>query len=560
MPRTAAIAIDAAEWWYVQRLLDDGRLPHLATVRERSAVFELTTPAPFRSELIWARFLTGREPLEDRDWAASMVFDPETYSIASTTASTRAPFYALGPGTKVVTLDLIHCALTEEGVDGEQVVAWGSHSPQWPRSSMPHGLLTDIDARFGTNRLFDNDSGLGWYQADYVDAFAEAGVEALGTRADIARFLLERTPDWDLFLMCMSEVHGAGHLMWHGVDPASPLHDVEGAKHAGQRFDEILVAADAALGRVLEAMPDDVNLVVFAMHGAQPADDLLCTVLLPELLHRRYIGTRSPLQSPDTAAWRGAGCPPIVPPGDYGWGEFMSDAFADTPKQRVRRAVRQLLSRRAFEALRRAAGRPCVPPLSALARPTPPETMEIDDEVLQSFRRAADYQVPAWYRRHWPVMPAFALPTFADGHIRLNLAGRERAGTVPLDDYAAVCDELVRLLEECRDARTGRPIVREVLRMRADEPTAADGPDCDLLVLWVGAPDAIEHPTLGVIGPFPHLRTAHHTTNGFAMVSGPGVEPGARGSAATGDLTATVLALIGRSNPTVRGSSLVELV
>lgn len=560
MTRVAAIAIDAAEWWYVEKLMDAGRLPNLASVRDRSASFQLSTPTPFRSELIWARFLTGREPLEDRDWAASMVFDPATYSISSNTASTRTPFYAFGPGTKVVTLDLIHCALAEEGVDGEQVVAWGSHSPQWPRSSMPHGLLTQIDEQFGTSRLFDNDSGLGWYQPDYVDAFAEAGTEALDKRADIAGWLLARNPDWDLFLMCMSEVHGAGHLMWHGVDPASPLHEVAGADHAGRRFDEVLIAADAALGKVLRALPDDVTVVVFAMHGAQPADDLLCTVLLPELLHRRHIGTRSPLRSPDTRAWRRAGCPPVVPPPDYGWGEYMSDVFADSTKQRVRRSLRSALPRTAFEALRRAAGRPVRPPLSALSRPTPPETLEITDAVLQRFRGAADYQVPAWYRRHWPSMPAFAMPTFADGHVRLNVAGREGGGIVPLDDYTAVCDAVVALLRECSDARTGAPIVREVLHTRADDPMAPDGPDCDLLVIWEGAPDAIEHPELGVIGPFPHLRTAHHTTNGFALVSGPGIQPGPQGVRATGDLTATVLALLGRSSPDVRGSSMVELV
>ena len=28
---------------------------------------------------------------------------------------------------------------------GAQVVAWGSHSPQWPRSSSPTGLLRAID-------------------------------------------------------------------------------------------------------------------------------------------------------------------------------------------------------------------------------------------------------------------------------------------------------------------------------------------------------------------------------------------------------------------------------
>jgi predicted AlkP superfamily phosphohydrolase/phosphomutase len=555
VPRVAAIAIDAAEWWYVHQRIEAGDLPNLAGLLGRSAAFELRAPMAFRSELSWARFLTGQEPLDDGDWAASMVFDPDTYAIATTTASTRPKWYELGPGTKVVTLDLIQ-AVPADGVDGVQVGAWGSHSPQWPRTSKPPGLLREIDATFGTNPAFDNDSGLGWYQPDYVDALAGASETGLARRADIARWLLERDPDWDLLLLCMSEVHGAGHLMWHGVDPASPLHGARGAGHAGRRFDDVLRAADAAVGQVLDVLAPDTNVVVFALHGAQPADDLLCTVLLPELLHRKRFGAGL-LRSPDAAAWRRRGCPPIVPPPDYPWGELLSDLFADTPKQRARRAVRRVLPRPAFESLRRIAGRPVEPPLHALHRPTPEPVDEPDDADLARYRAPVDYQVPAWYARHWPSMPAFAVPTFADGHVRINLAGRERDGLVEPDDYKRACDDVETLLRECRDARTGDPVVGEVLRTRAGDPMDPGGPDCDLLVLWDGAPDAIEHPELGVIGPFPHLRTSHHSNHGFALVSGPGVAPGARGTRSTLDLPPTLLTLLQRPTAGLRGTSLV---
>lgn len=558
MSRVAAIAIDAAEWWYVERLIARGMLPNLARLRDRSAQFTLQTPIAFRSELVWARFLSGKEPLDDKNWAASMTFDPDTYAIGSNTASREKPFYAFGPGTKVLTLDLIHCALADD-VDGAQVVAWGSHSPQFPRSSRPAGLLTEIDERFGTNPAFDNESGLGWYQADYIDALADASAVGLDRRAQIGRWMLEQHPDWDLFLMCMSEVHGAEHLMWHGADERSPLHGVATSDVAGRRLEDVFVAADRALGTVLDALPEDTNVVVFAMHGAQPADDLLCTVLLPELLFRHHTG-RALLLDPDQEAWRRAGCPPVVPEPDYPWGEYLADRFADTPKQQLRRAIRAVLPRSAFEALRRAAGRPVAPPLSALPRTTPPETFEIDEAALDRFRQPADYQPAAWYSRHWPSMPSFGMPSFADGHIRLNVTGRERHGIVPVEDYERACDEVEALLAACRDARTGAPVLGDAIRARGDDPLDPDGPDCDLLVIWDGAPDAITHPELGTIGPFPHVRTSHHTTNGFAFVSGPGIQPGPAGERMTRDLTATVCALLGKRPAQVQGESLVQLV
>lgn len=548
MPKVAAIAIDAAERWYMERLADAGRLPNVQRLRERSARFALRTRPEFRSELVWARFLSGREPLEEGNWSEMMVFDPTDYGLATNHATTSEPFYALGPGTKVVALDLIHCQ-TADGVDGMQVVAWGSHSPQWPRSSRPRGLLGEIIGRFGENPAFGNDFDYGWYQPDFIEALGDACQVGAGKRAEIGRWLLEQQPDWDLLLLCMSEVHSAGHQLWFGVDPRHPLHDrVPTSDVAGRRSDAVWEATDAALGRVLDALPADTHVVLFALHGFEPADDLVSTVLTPELFHRLQFG-RSLLAQPDTGAWRAGGCQPVVPPADVQWGSYMTDLFADTPKQRLRRTLARTLPRPVFDGLRTLAGRPKLVPLASMAKVPPPELLDdVTDEHLARFHRPADYQNAAWYRRHWPTMPWFVLPSFADGHIRINLRGRERDGVVPLDEYELACKEVVATLERCRDARTGEPVVEEVIRVREHDPLGGPFPDADLLVRWHGAPDAIEHPEVGVIGPYAHMRAAHHSARGWAYVAGPGIAAGDRGARPTDDLSATVLALLGRRN------------
>jgi predicted AlkP superfamily phosphohydrolase/phosphomutase len=211
-----------------------------------------------------------------------------------------------------------------------------------------------------------------------------------------------------------------------------------------------------------------------------------------------------------------------------------------------------------FEGIRRVLGRPAEVSVEAMAHETPPEVETVTDELLDAFLRPPTYQAAYAYRSRWPDMRWFALPSFADGHVRVNLAGRERAGIVAKEDYGAVLDEIERDLRSCRDARTGRPIVRDVLRMREADPMDAAGPDADLLVVFDGAPDAIEHPAVGVLGPVPHLRMAHHSPNGFALVSGPGVEPGDLGSRPAYDLVPTILALLGRApQDGLRGQSLL---
>src|SRR5438270_862245 len=67
-----------------------------------------------------------------------------------------------------------------------------------------------------------------------------------------------------------------------------------------------------------------------------------------------------------------------------------------------------------------------------------------------------DYANLSWmpatrYAAFWPSMPAFALPSFYDGRIRINLAGRESRGAVTPRRYRAVRDEIVELLQACRD-------------------------------------------------------------------------------------------------------------
>ena len=63
---------------------------------------------------------------------------------------------------------------------------------------------------------------------------------ALDVRSQAARWLAtERLPDWDLFLAVAGEAHGAIEGLWHGVDPAHPLHEHPSAAAASQALIEV---------------------------------------------------------------------------------------------------------------------------------------------------------------------------------------------------------------------------------------------------------------------------------------------------------------------------------
>jgi hypothetical protein len=156
---------------------------------------------------------------------------------------------------------------------------------------------------------------------------------------------------------------------------------------------------------------------------------------------------------------------------------------------------------------------------------------------------------PMWYRHLWTAMPWFALPSFSDGHVRLNVRGRERDGIVPLDDYERTCDELEATLRLATDPRSGEPIVDEVLRLRAGDPLAPDGPGADLVVTWRSPVDSLEHPACDTVGPFAFSRSGSHTVNGFLLVTGAGIPHATLDERPALDVPPTLLSLLGWACP-----------
>ncbi|HEY0164555.1 MAG TPA: hypothetical protein VGB39_04195 [Sphingomicrobium sp.] len=158
----------------------------------------------------------------------------------------------------------------------------------------------------------------------------------------------------------------------------------------------------------------------------------------------------------------------------------------------------------------------------------------------------------AQYQPFWSTMPAFALPSFYDGRIRLNLQGREAKGMISPAAYDEACDRLEALLSDCTDPISGEPLVAEVVRAGKDPLTLAES-EADMIILWNGAPLGLDHPRLGRIGPIPYRRTGGHTGGlGVAYFSDPDGLAGLRSMSAF-DVVPTVLAMLGKPSPGLTG-------
>jgi predicted AlkP superfamily phosphohydrolase/phosphomutase len=159
----------------------------------------------------------------------------------------------------------------------------------------------------------------------------------------------------------------------------------------------------------------------------------------------------------------------------------------------------------------------------------------------------------------WSRTVAFAIPGLHAGFIRVNLAGREPAGTVDTGTgYRELVAEIEAELARLVDPVAGGPAVRRVYR--TSDLTGGAPPDHlpDLVVEWQRAPYFLErliHPRGEVRQAMPrYCPDSYHSLEGLFAAAGPSVAArGDLGPIDVLDAAPTCLGLLGVPVPAVMG-------
>lgn len=539
--RVLAIGLDGLELTYAERLMADGRLPALAGLRDRAARFRLAYGPAQRTGLAWEHVASGKSPDAGGRWAA-VEFDPTTYE-AWQEGARFSPWWS-GMDRRIVVFDTPYVDLSR-APNTKGVVGWGAHDPGTKSTVAPDDLAADFERRVGAYPAPEWTYGLPWPSAARSQAMGDRLVDALRIRTDAARWLAsDRLPDWDLFFAVEGELHGATEGLWHGVDPAHPLHNHRSAKAAERSIEQLYAGMDDMVAALMAAA-GDASVVAFTLGGmGSNHSDVASMVLLPELLYRRTFG-RPLLALPPEWTADPSGVPDL--PEDAVWARTVGACLPPLPGgARQRKGGLRSVARRIVRPIRK-----------ALRGSTLASTR--GGTRSPGARSGVAWQPAHRYSPHWPSMPAFAVPSYYDGRIRLNLRGRERQGTVDPAHYEQTLTDIESLLRECRNPRTGEPAVAGFERASTSDPLALSGSEVDLQVIWNGVVAAIEHPTLGVVGPVPLRRTGGHTgEHGMAYVAGAGITPGERGVRSAFDVVPTIADLLGAPLPAgTSGTSLL---
>jgi predicted AlkP superfamily phosphohydrolase/phosphomutase len=421
-------------------------------------------------------------------------------------------------GCRVAVLDVPLSGLSE-GLNGIQMVEWGSHDAAYGFWTWPPTLRDEVLERFGVHPAPS--------PCDAIDRSPEgfrrfkeqllAGVKA---KCDLTLEYLA-ADDWDFFIQVFTEAHCAGHQAWHLHHATHPDHDAAVSSAAGDPLREVYVAIDQAIGDILTRLGDDTTVFLLGTHGM--AHNIGADFLLEEVLVR--------LGGLVRASTRGEA-------GGEGLRGLARSVWVRLPEP-ARRGVRPLLA-----PLRRPAAGPR--PLSA----------RFDMTRSTCFPHENGHLVSG---------------------IRINLRGREPLGIVePGGDMDRLCAALAADLLEVTDAAGGRPLVARVLR--SSELFSGNRLDHlpDLLVVWsdevrVGSRAlhaggscrlAVRSPKIGVVeGEYRYGRTGDHRPEGLLVTVGPGIRPGRLDRAVSLlDLAPTFLALFGLAADDLDGRPVEELL
>jgi predicted AlkP superfamily phosphohydrolase/phosphomutase len=494
---TLMIGLDAAEVSLIERWMDDGVLPNLRSLRDRGAFGPLTSTAPWLVGSPWPSFYTGRPPSEHGMYHY-LVWRPERMRHERPAAQWLPlnPFWrSIASSRRVLAVDM-PLTYAPQSFEGMEISGWATLETLDPPASHPPELLNWAYSNFGKTPL-GQEEGYPLTAARLLKV-RDHCVSTSTRVGDLGAALMQRQP-WDLFMICFTTTHRAGHQLWDLSSMVGEATEAQ-ASALAEALRAVYVACDAAIGRLVSTAGNDVTTLVFSLHGM--GANVSGAELLPEML-RRVLAERDGASQP--------GARPDI-----------TDRLRALLPARLRSWIKNRL-------------------------PT-----STQDWLTMFWRtRAVD----------WSSTPAFVALCDLDGYIRINQRGREASGIVePGAEFDALCDQIKKGLHSFVAADNGQPVIDAIIRIDElfpGERTSAHLPD--LMVRWCQNPAALHRgivsPQYGFIAwPTPGGdalgRSGNHRPDGFLLASGARV---ARGIPIQGahilDLVPTAYDLLGLPRP-----------
>lgn len=455
-PPVLVFGFDAGDPDLMLRWAQDGTLPVLGSILKRGCWARLAGPEMISEHGMWVSITTGISRAEHGYYYFRQLV-PGTYDLRPERGRTinADPFWVSCPDKRVAIIDVPDIAVPTP-LHGIQLSEWATHHPYFPPSSDPPELLDRVRRDFGEQMVIHEEPDCS-FERDRVI------FDALMQRAQKKKRLcldLIDSDGFDLVYVVFGECHTGAHQFWKYREEKSSGKAADLSHAVRDIYREI----DAALGAILEKLPDDTTVFVVSSVGIK---DQWPAFGLNEAFCHQLGYQASPAASAPTSF---------------------------SPMNLLRR----LLPQSARDQLSR-----------FLSRDTQERL------ISQKFRCATD----------WSRTTAFSIPGYYSGQFRMNLMGREPEGIVATGtEYEELLDRMESDLRALIDPATNKPAVKSVWRTSSLFNRGVPDKMPDLFAEWADAEHFVErvlHPKTELRQePCDFHRGTDHSQFGFLAAAG----------------------------------------
>ncbi|OPZ23120.1 MAG: Type I phosphodiesterase / nucleotide pyrophosphatase [candidate division BRC1 bacterium ADurb.BinA364] len=265
--RFILLGMDGATFANLKPWADEGTLPNLQRLMRQGAWGTLASTNPPTTPPAWTAVLTGKNPGKHGifDFRESPYRDRRRPLVTSASARGRKLWHILnGHGVACGALN-VPITWPPEKIDSFMISGMMTPGPDSAWAEPPElkreidgltgGYFPDLDiARFDTGE-----------DADALE-FLRAVEEHFDRRAKATAHLMASRP-WRFFMPVFILPDRIQHLFWKYIDPSFELYHCAQARRLRDRIIAPYRKMDAMLGRVLDSLGGDTDLMIVSDHG-----------------------------------------------------------------------------------------------------------------------------------------------------------------------------------------------------------------------------------------------------------------------------------------------------